>query len=383
MWYNIFLIGFMMFLASCGAQQAKLQTTPTPIDGHSKELPDGPDSIAKETPKIEEPKRDTLLQISTESIDSIASSDNKKESPVIQDPYTELPLLIDRILSHADSLLLHGDSDAARYYLERFIVLKPLWEEWQNQAQQQYELILQTQNKNALDFKPLVLQISNMVSVGSSYDLVKTFTDSLIQMHPGDSLVHWAQMQNKITLQKNLKKAKKELEHILSSSQKTGEIKKAKEEVFKLKSRSYFLLDSIDFESAILQLELFSKNIEENDKLYWKSHSPSKALEEAKKQIEKQKFLEAKKMLFKLLSSPLRSEAMQEIERLSDTFCIMNRKKASELFLSSQKSKGSNKEQKIQNAIRLLEQCLEEFPNYTQKETVLDNKVFLESELKK
>ena len=88
-------------------------------------------------------------------------------------------------------------------------------------------------------------------------------------------------------------------------------------------------------------------------------------------------------MLFKLLSSPRRSEAMQEIERLSDTFCIMNRKKASELFLSSQKSKGSNKEQKIQNAIRLLEQCLEEFPNYTQKETVLDNKVFLESELKK
>lgn len=305
-----------------------------------------------------------------------------EEKQIVVNPYRDIPALVEFVLKYADTLLSKGNSDSAAAYLEQFIVLKPLWDGWQAQAQDLYSKTKKTQAQRAEEFKSLTLQILNMNSVGSSFDLVKAFTDSLILMNPGDSLVFWAQKQNQIALQKNLKKARQEKEKILAEANKSNEFKIAQKQIELLKTRYYYFEDSLQLESTLVQLKEMEASISEQDKLFWQTNDPQKSLEQAEKWIAEKKYSKARTILIKLNSSILRQKAIEQMEVLAEAFCNEERKKTSVLFQSAQKiSNETQKKKKLTQAIEGLNRCLEQYPEYSQKEKVISNRQFLEKEL--
>ena len=67
---------------------------------------------------------------------------------------------------------------------------------------------------------------------------------------------------------------------------------------------------------------------------------------------------------------------------LAESFCNEERKKTSVLFQASQKAPNEiQKKKKLADAINGLNRCLEQYPEYSQKEKVINNRQFLENEL--
>ena len=100
--------------------------------------------------------------------------------------------------------------------------------------------------------------------------------------------------------------------------------------------------------------------------------------------MQKEKFAEAKELLGKLKFSKLRKDAVEKYNKLADIFCTKQRTVTSQLFGKAQKQKDAAKKKKLlQDAIAPLDKCLTEYPDNPQKQKVLDNKKFLESEIAK
>jgi hypothetical protein len=336
-----------------------------------------PDSIQKKDSVVKPDSLIIPIDTSTLSVDSII-----EEKKLVVNPYRDIPALVQEVLKYADTLLSKGKSDSAAAYLEQFIVLKPLWDEWQKEAQNIYLRTKKTQAMRAEEFKSLTLQIINMNSVGASYDLIKTFTDSLVSLNPGDSLISWVEKQNKIAFQKNLSKARQEKEIILAEANKSNQFKTAQEQITQLKARYYYFEDSLQLESTIAQLVEMENSISKQDELFWESNDPNKSLEQAEKWIAEKKYSKARTLLQKLKSSILRQKAIEQMEVLAEAFCNEERKKTSVLFQSAQKtSNDTQKKKKLTQAIEGLNRCLDQYPEYSQKEKVINNRDFLENEL--
>lgn len=376
---SVFLFFATTLLVACGSSAPVAKTRSFDfeddprIDPNATSAQIASEAIISDSLIQKEPVLDTIKT----TIDTVA-----KTSPKIVDPYKAVPTLIEDILMRADTLLSRGESDSAAFYLERFIVLKPLWNEWQNHAQEIYARTKKTQGERAEEFKSLTLQIINMNSAGSAFDLVKTFTDSLISMNPGDSLVQWAQKQKQKSYQKNLDKALQEKKKILTAANESGRFKDAQEPIQKLKARYYYFEDTLKLVATLEQLQALDEEVSKDDQLYWRSHDPEAALTQAQKLVSEKKFAQAQRLLIKLKASHLRQRAVEQLESLAEQFCNEERKNASVLFTSSQKkSNATQKEQKIKQAIEALNRCLENYPDYSQKAKVIDNREFLEKEL--
>lgn len=123
-------------------------------------------------------------------------------------------------------------------------------------------------------------------------------------------------------------------------------------------------------------------SISEQDQLFWQSNDPQKSLEQAQKWIAEKNYSKARTLLIKLNSSILRQKALEQMDVLAESFCNEERKKTSVLFQASQKAPNEiQKKKKLADAINGLNRCLEQYPEYSQKEKVINNRQFLENEL--
>lgn len=382
MFYKLLFLSFTVsFFIACGSSAPTPKIDPLALKESEGLVIKAPTTdTSTSTISSEKTISDSIIQpkeTTTPTTDSVL-----EEKQLVVNPYRDIPALVKSVLEYADSLLSKGKSDSAATYLEQFIVLKPLWDEWQAQAQSIYARTKKTQAIRAEEFKSLTLQILNMNSVGAGFDLVKAFTDSLILMNPGDSLVFWAQKQNQIALQKNLKKARQEKEKILAEANKNNQFKTAQEQIEQLKTRYYYFDDSLQLESTLIQLKEMEASISEQDQLFWQSNDPQKSLEQAQKWIAEKNYSKARTLLIKLNSSILRQKALEQMDVLAESFCNEERKKTSVLFQASQKAPNEiQKKKKLADAINGLNRCLEQYPEYSQKEKVINNRQFLENEL--
>lgn len=375
---NLFLI--LSFFVACGSNAPTPEIDPLVL----KES----EAIVIQVPT---PDTATTIQTSNQTLDTttqpkeviqISMDSIIKQEASIVNPYQDIPALVEKVLKHADTLLSNGESDSAASYLEKFIVLKPLWDEWQAQAQTIYTKTKRTQAERAEEFKSLTLQITNMNSVGSSFELIKEFTDSLISLKPGDSLILWAQKQNQLAYKKNLNKARQEKEKILTAANTSNQFKTAQEQIRSLKAHYYYFEDSLQLESTLLQLEELEASISKKDQLFWETNDPQKSLEQAQKWTTEKKYSQAKSLLLKLKSSVLRQKAIEQMDLLAESYCNDERKKTSVLYKAALKTKKTTqKKEKLTQAIEALNRCLDEYPEYKQKDKVLNNKQFIEKEL--
>ena len=320
----------------------------------------------------------------------VGSADNVAHNtpiPVMNDvldPYTAFPALVSRVFAYADSLYAQGLTDSASAYLQRFRIIKPLWTTWETQADSMLNEFGKTRAEKAKAFEPYVLTIQNMNRVQAAYSMVKETADSLIALAPGDSLVNWANGQMQIAYKNTLAKAKKDYASIKALADDHAQFKEAAQKANELQMRYRDFEKELQIQALIDYIAgLIAANDEEATK-YWQSHDPAQALAKADTLIKASKFAEAKDILNKLKSSNLRKEAGTKYQELANTFCNAQRKATSQIFAKAQKQKDAAKKKKLlQDAIAPLDKCLAEYPEYTQKQKVVDNKSFLEKELAK
>ena len=300
------------------------------------------------------------------------------------DPYTAFPALAAQVFAHADSLYAAGLTDSASAYLERFRIIKPLWSTWVARVDSLLNMFGKFRAEKAKAFEPLVLQIQNMIRAQSAYSMVAETADSLMALAPGDSLVRWAQQQKATAYKITLTKAKKEYASIKALADDQAQFSEA------LNKANTFLLRYRDFENELHIQALIdyiaglAATTNSEAAKYWESHDPAQALAKADELIKASKYTEAKSLLTKLKASKLRKEANDKYQELANTFCNAQRKATSQIFTKAQKQKDAAKKKKLlQDAIAPLDKCLGEYPEYGQKQKVLDNKQFLEKEIAK
>ncbi len=326
--------------------------------------------------------------ISSSSVSSNSSPVNPDEvarpsdNSTAPDPYTAFPALANEVLAYADTLYKMDLTDSASAYLERFRVIKPLWNQWEAKADSMLNEFGKTRAEKAKAFEPMVLEIQNMNRANAAYSLVAEAVDSLIAKAPGDSLVNWAKLQVKTARENAIRKAQKEKAEILQMAESRGLFEDA------MKKAQEFQLRYRDFEAelAIAQMiayiDKLSNDVSDEAKKYWESHNPAEALAQADSLMKADKYSEARDILNKLKASTLRKEAYDKYQELADTFCNAQRKITSQMFTKAQKQKdASKKKELLQKAIDSLNTCIDEYPEYEKIKTVLDNKIFLEKEM--
>jgi hypothetical protein len=300
------------------------------------------------------------------------------------DPYTEIPALIQSIFDYADTLYKAGYTDSASAYLERFRVIKPLWAQWESKADSMLNEFGKTRAEKAKAYEPMVFQIQNMNRANANYDLVSETADSLIALAPGDSLTQWAKAQKVLAYTNTLAKAKKEYAIIKALADNQAQFAEAEKQATTLQMRYRDFEDTLHIQALIDHIrELAQANDAEAAK-YWESHDPAQALVKADTLLQKEKFADAKALLNKLKASKFRKEANELYLKLADSYCTKQRKSTSQMFASAQKQKDAAKKKKLlQDAIAPLDKCLTEYPDNPQKQKVIENKQFLENELRK
>lgn len=300
------------------------------------------------------------------------------------DPYTEIPALIQSIFDYADTLYKAGYTDSASAYLERFRVIKPLWAQWESKADSMLNEFGKTRAEKAKAYEPMVFQIQNMNRANANYDLVSETADSLIALAPGDSLTQWAKAQKALAYSNTLAKAKKEYATVKALADNQAQFAEAEKQATTLQMRYRDFEDTLHIQALIDHIrELAQANDAEAAK-YWESHDPAQALAKADTLLQKENFADAKALLNKLKASKFRKEANELYLKLADSYCTKQRKSTSQMFASAQKQKDAAKKKKLlQDAIAPLDKCLTEYPDNPQKQKVIENKQFLENELRK
>ena len=300
------------------------------------------------------------------------------------DPYTAFPALVDEVFAFADSLYHAGYTDSATAYLERFRVIKPLWLQWERRADSLLNEFGKTRAEKSKQFEPLVLKIQNMNRAQSAYSLVAESADSLVALNPGDSLVAWAGEQKKIAYTNTLQKARRDLAEIRALAEGRAEFNAAQKKLKEFQLRYRDFEDSLQTAALAARIQELAAVADSVAKNYWATHDPAQALAKADTLKNQEKFPEAKDLLNKLMFSNLRQQALEKYNALADAYCNKQRKLTSQLFTKAQKQKDpQNKKALLQEAIDSLDNCLVEYPDYSQKQKVVDNKNFLQKELAK
>ena len=316
--------------------------------------------------------------------DYSSSSSNGQTNATISDPYTAIPAIVQSIFDYANTLYQAGYTDSASAYLERFRVIKPLWEQWESKADSMLNEFGKTRAEKAKAFEPMVFQIQNMNRAYSDYGLVAQTADSLIALAPGDSLTQWAKAQKSVAYKNTLTKAKKEYATIKDLADNQAQFAEAEKQALTFQMRYRDFENDLHIQALIDHIRELAQANDAAATKYWESHDPAQALAKADTLLQKEKFSEAKELLMKLRASKLRKEANELYTKLADAFCTKQRKTTSQTFAKAQKQKDAAKKKKLlQDAIAPLDKCLTEYPDNPQKQKVIENKQFLEQELGK
>ena len=320
-----------------------------------------------------------------ENIPTTTDTQDKSQASVsvgsAPDPYTTIPLLISHVFTHADSLYKAGNTDSATAYLERFRVIKPLWAQWESKADSMLNEFGKTRAEKAKEFEPFIREIQNMNRAKAAYSMVAEAADSLIALFPGDSLTRWAKSQKDLAYKNTFAKAQKEYAAIKSLADDQAQFAEAEKQAITFQMRYRDFEDALQIQALIDHIKNLASATDEAATKYWGSHDPAEALAKADFLIQKEKFSEAKNLLNKLKFSKLRKEANEKYSQLAEAYCTKQRTTTSQLFGKAQKQKDAAKKKKILlDAIASLDKCLTEYPDNPQKQKVLENKQFLETE---
>lgn len=311
-------------------------------------------------------------------------TDTSAKASTVADPYTAFPALAEAVFAHADSLYKAGQNEDATAYLERFRVIKPLWEGWAARADSMLLEFGKARATQTKKFESMILEIQNMNRVKAAYSMVAETADSLIAQAPGDSLTNWATAQKQIAYKNTLSKAQKDYASIKALADDQAKFAEAQKLAAEFQMRYRDFEDTLHIQALIEHIAELASATNAEAVAYWQKNDPAKALAKADTLIKAENFSAAKELLNKLKASNLRAQAIQKYKELGDAFCNKQRKATSQIFAKAQKQKDETKKRELlMQAVVPLDKCLAEYPENSQKQKVLENKQFLEKELAK
>jgi len=288
-----------------------------------------------------------------------------------------------RILQLARYLDAQGRSREAAKALEDFVVYKPAVNEWMDSAvalEAQFQAAREAQkNANA----PLVKQIRNLGAAGADYGQVRMLTDSLRSRQPGDSLIAWSKVQDELALQRSLQAIRKKNEEIRVLVLDKAAFSDAARLTDALLLKYPELADTTGLRALRSwvddQQKLYAKDA---DAAYWTSHDPRETLKEARALLERKQYSEATVLYRKLLGSPLRKDAREDLDILAEAYCDDQRKTAADRYAAARRNP-RNAIVSLDEAISALDRCLSEYPDVPIADKVRQNRALLVQEKSK
>ena len=330
------------------------------------------------------PTAETTTSAPSKASEAVPLTDIGNGQPAPVDPYTAFPTLVDGVFAHANALYKAGLADSAVAYLQRFRVIKPLWAQWEAKTDSMILAFDRTRAEKAKQYEPLVLEIQNMNRARAAYSMVAQTADSLISLEPGDALTKWATEQKQVAYKNTLAKAKKEYAEIKSLADDKAQFAEAQKKVTEFQMRYRDFEAELHIQALVDHIREAAQATDAAAVKYWESHDPAAALAKADEFIKAGKYKDAKDLLNKLKASKLRKEANAKYRELADAYCNTQRKETSNLFAKAQKQKDPEKKRELlKQAIAPLDKCMSEYPDNSQKKTVVENRQFLEKELQK
>ncbi|SHK85050.1 hypothetical protein [Fibrobacter sp. UWEL] len=338
---------------------------------------------AQPAAKTSEVSQETKSPSTSKEPETVQPAELEKKT-VAPDPYQDFPALAHQIFAHADTLYKQGLVDSAVTYLQRFRIIKPLWNQWEQTADSLLQEFGKTNAELAKQFEPLVMQIINMNRVQTAYSMVAETADSLISLAPGDSLTQFAKEQKQIAYNNTLKRAQKEMASIKALAEQQAKFAEAEQRATDFQMRHRDFEEQLKIQALIDYIKGLAQATDSEDAKYWEKNDPAEAMKKADELMAAKKYAQAKELLNKLKASTLRKEAMEKYVQLADAFCNAQRKETSQLFAKAQKQKDTAKKKDLMKAaIEPLDKCLGEYPESTLIKKVQDNKNFLEKEMAK
>ncbi len=334
--------------------------------------------------------QDTILQ--TLPVEEKIVFDTVAESPALPQPkvhsqtvedvdiYVEIPRLARRSQALADSFFQAGELDSASLIIERFFVLNPLWQDWQMWANALNGKIRNIREANTGALKTKKINLQNANARRADYEEILALVDSIRVLQPGDSLQMFADSILKQSYFRTFEKVKSFRDSAMHLAKERANFDSAEQILTELLLRYAGFDDTLQLRRALLDVSSMRVEKSALPEDYWKSHSPQKALEKGRALVAEKKWTQAKETFQQLKSSSLRGEALRELDSLYAAFCTEKRQKAAALFAESQR-KPLQRTEKLNRAIESLDACLDFAPEFSNRETVLSNKLFLQKEL--
>lgn len=287
-----------------------------------------------------------------------------------------------RSLQLVEILRKQGRVAEAGEVLDAFLVYKPRIQEWLDSAERMERLLRGEQVQQIQDMQPLVKQISNFTATMADYGLVRELTDSLRSMRIPDSLRRWSISQDSLALRRTLARLQPQIDSVHRWVRERGDYVRAKASGAQLAQLRTELASALGVDSLLAWVARQEQKEKENQNpQFWKGKDPQKVLQEAQQlrlsgNEERSLFL-----LRQLMGTPLRKQAVQEMQILGEAYCQNRRQSAALAYAKARKESGVSAKSNVQQAVSALNQCLEEFPDYSQHSKVRQNRDLLMQEL--
>jgi len=318
-------------------------------------------------------------------VDSLVAAGKVAEAiPLLRQVVNAQNSLVDlghNTLRLARLLQVSGQKEEAAAVLEAFLVYKPQMLAWMDSLDAQEVRLQKQETQKALEFQPLVKQISNLMAVKSDFRLVRTMTDSLRTFPISDSLLRWSHLQDSLATMRGLTVLRAEVEHLRQLVVDAGNYDSA-----------HFLLEQIAQWPADVRVLAGADSLadwvtrqEASDKAaldpqFWKTHDPAKVLADARQKKGAGQLDAAYELLTKLLQTKLRKEARKDLMALGEQYCTQSRQSAADLYTKFRKDHSAKN---LQQAILALDLCLEKFPDNSARSKIMQNRDLLQQEQSK
>lgn len=385
---NAFCLLGVFCLISCASVKSAPSVEAGPCCGKEPAEKIVPDSTQKNPEPIEpEPAKmksdsiiaDNSLEKSDSSV-SIPATDSAEAPEASVDIYVEIPRLAEAALAKADSFFAAGIKDSALAIAEKFSVLNPLWESWQDRSRKIQDNARQETSRRNDSLRKLRVELANANARRADYAEICAIADSILNvaLPADDSLRASVESLKRAAYIRTFEKVRHKRDEALQLGRERAAFDSAEIQMTDLLMRFPDFADTLRLKEALAEIGAMRSEESMLPEGYWKTHDPKEVLAKARKLRSAKKWSEAKKFLVDLKSSELRGEASAEADSVDAEFCTEKRKLAANFFAKSRKSE---RERWLRSAIGELNRCLEFAPGYRERETVLSNRKFLESEI--
>lgn len=276
---------------------------------------------------------------------------------------------------------LSGNLDSASILIDAVLARKALLFNLLDSMEAMETRLINHRVPQSKELHTWIKMVENFQKTQSDYRIMRPYLDSLRRFNRNDSIWLWCAKQEQIALERTQLRIASELKSMQKNATITGNYAELRSRLPDLRALPTELSNGLGIDTVESWMDREEQREQTyKDSAFWVSNDPTKVLQTVDKYMNEAKYIEARILALKLLSTNQRAKALRLLPILSEKGCSADRKVGAELFA---KWKKSHKEQDLHGALSALDRCLQNFPEHPQAATLRRNKELIESELPK